>query len=65
MVMDTRQSLPGYNKTHLPEGVQQFPEKTFYLEKLQDLLEYWEFLQIVSLSSNLGKKGSKLFKWWF
>ena len=52
-VLDTRSSLPGYNKTREPEGTT-FPEKKFHIDSVDVLSEYWEFFQIVALSSNLG-----------
>ncbi|XP_052781607.1 general transcription factor 3C polypeptide 1-like isoform X3 [Mya arenaria] len=54
-LLDTRESLKGYNKTHAPSG-HDFPTHTFHLDTFSDLHNYWEFLQIVALGSNLGHK---------
>ena len=57
-LLDTRESLKGYNKTHVPEG-ETFPQKVFTFNVLGDLHGYWENLQVIALGSNLGYKSSK------
>lgn len=54
-LLDTKESLKGYNKTRSPNG-QPFPERHFRFEELADLDPYWEFVQVISVNSNLGHK---------
>ena len=60
-LLDTRESLLGYQKTRPPPGTT-FPRKTYELTSEENLNNYWEDLQIVGLGSNMGfKSGMHVF----
>ena len=54
-LLDTRESLLGYNKTRAPPGTE-FPRKNYELTSEEVFTNFWEDLQIISMGSNMGFK---------